>query len=128
MTVVILAQIADTPVDAVVQGLSARDIPVFRADTSWFPRQLVLDAQLACDGRWTGELRTEYRNVRLEDIRSIWHRDPSAFSFPEGMIEVERAYAYREARLGFGGVLPAWTYSGSIFRIGPQTRSTNRFS
>ncbi|MGH3873352.1 MAG: ATP-grasp ribosomal peptide maturase [Pseudonocardiaceae bacterium] len=105
MTVVVLAQQADTPVDAVVHKLISRDIPVFRADTSWFPRRLVLDAQLAGDGRWTGELRTEHRSVRLADIRSIWHRDPSGFAFPESMTEVERAYAHREARLGFGGVL-----------------------
>lgn len=105
MTVVVLAQEADIPVDAVVHQLAERDVPVFRADTSWFPRELVLDAQLTNDGRWTGQLSTEHRAVQLDDIRSIWHRDPSAFSFADSMTDVERAYAYREARLGFGGVL-----------------------
>lgn len=105
MTVVVLAQTADTPVDLVVQQLAERDIPVFRADTSWFPRELILDARLTSGGRWTGELRTEHRAVQLGDIRSIWHRDPSAFCFAQTMTDVERAYAYREARLGLGGVL-----------------------
>jgi ATP-grasp ribosomal peptide maturase len=105
MTVVILAQEADTPVDKVVRELAERDIPVFRADTSWFPRQLTLDARLGSNGRWIGELSTTHRAVDLQDIRSIWHRDPSAFSFAESMTDVERAYAHREARLGLGGVL-----------------------
>ncbi|MGH3692666.1 MAG: ATP-grasp ribosomal peptide maturase [Pseudonocardiaceae bacterium] len=89
----------------VVRELTERDIPVFRADTSWFPRQLVLDARLSSDGCWIGELSTSHRMVDLEAIRSIWHRDPGAFSFTESMTEVERAYAHREARLGLGGVL-----------------------
>jgi ATP-grasp ribosomal peptide maturase len=89
----------------VVRELTAREVPVFRADTSWFPRELVLEARLSTEARWTGELRTKHRTVNLEAIRSIWHRDPGAFSFAEGMTEIERAYAHREARLGFGGVL-----------------------
>lgn len=52
-------------------------------------------------------MRTEHRSVDLADIRSIWYRDPAAFRFPTGLTEVERAYAHREARLGFGGVLAA---------------------
>lgn len=105
MTVLVVAQQADTPVDAVIRELGARDVPVFRVDTAWFPRELVLDARLGSDGRWTGELRTDHRRVDLEDIRSIWYRGPGAFCFAEGMTDVERAYAHREARLGLGGVL-----------------------
>lgn len=106
MTVLILAQDADAPTDAVVAELTRRKIAVFRADTSWFPRRLVLDAELT-GGRWTGTLSTDHRSVRLGDIRAIWYRDPSAFVFPPELTEVERAYAHREARLGFGGVLAA---------------------
>lgn len=105
MTVVIFAQEADTPVDAVVRELTARDITVFRADTSWFPRQLVLYATLHSDCSWIGQLTTAHRRVWLEDIRSIWYRDPTTFSFADGLTDVERAYAHREARLGLGGVL-----------------------
>ncbi len=53
MTVLVLAQQADTPADAVVRQLTIRRITFFRADTSWFPRQLVLDARLSGDGRWS---------------------------------------------------------------------------
>lgn len=105
MTVVIFAQQADSPVDVMVRQLTERSVPVFRADTSWFPRRLVLDARLSDDGRWTGQLSTTHRTVDLGAIRSIWYRDPTAFSFAEGLTDVERAYAHREARLGLGGVL-----------------------
>lgn len=105
MTVLVFAEQSDTPVDAVVRELTARDVPVFRVDTSWFPRELVLEALLDDEGRWAGVLRTQHRTVDLGAIRSIWYRGPGAFSFADGMTEVEQAYAYREARLGLGGVL-----------------------
>jgi hypothetical protein len=105
VTVVIFAEKADIPVDAVVRELAARNVPVFRADTSWFPRLLTLEALLGSDGTWTGVLATKHRAVNLGDIRSIWSRHPGAFSFAEGMTDVERAYAHREAPLGLGGVL-----------------------
>src|SRR5262249_27080195 len=66
---------------------------------------MTLEAFLDGDGHWRGLLRTAHRTVELSEIRSIWCRHPGAFSFPEGMTEVERAYAHREARLGLGGVL-----------------------
>jgi ATP-grasp ribosomal peptide maturase len=105
VTVVIFADNNDVPVDAVVRELTERDVPVFRADTSWFPRTLTMEALLDSDGHWRGLLRTSHRTVELSDIRSIWCRHPGTFGFPEGMTEVERAYAHREARLGLGGVL-----------------------
>lgn len=105
MTVVIFADKADIPVDAVVREFTVRDVPVFRVDTSWFPRELVLEALLDGAGRWVGTLRTQHRTVDLGDIRSIWYRAPGVFSFAEGMTDVERAYAHCEARLGLGGVL-----------------------
>jgi ATP-grasp ribosomal peptide maturase len=105
VTVLVFAEQSDTPVDAVVRELTARDVPVFRVNTSWFPRELVLEAILDDEGRWAGVLRTQHRTVDLGAIRSIWYRGPGAFSFADGMTEVEQAYAYREARLGLGGVL-----------------------
>lgn len=107
MTVLVLAQEADAPTDHLVAELTSREIPVFRACTSWFPRRLVLDAEINPDGRWCGSLETEHRAVQLSEIRSVWYRDPAAFVFAEQMTEVERAYAHREARLGLGGVLAA---------------------
>lgn len=106
VTVLVIAQTDDRMVDAVVSDLADLAVPVFRADTSWFPRQLGLHAQHRY-GRWIGELRTEHRHVRLEDIRSVWYRSPSAFRFDPEMNDVERAFAHREARMGFGGLLAA---------------------
>lgn len=104
MTVVIFAQDNDSPVDQVVLALAERDIPVFRADLSWFPQKLTVDARFN-DGLWSGELRTPSRSVSFDEIRSVWYRNPAAFGFPAGMSDVERAHAHREARLGLGGVL-----------------------
>lgn len=107
MTVVVLAEVADTPVDMVVRELTSRDVPVFRMDTGWFPRRLKIDAYLDNQGFWTGELRTEFRSVDLSEIRAILSRGPGAFQFVNGMTDSERIYAHREARLGLGGVLAA---------------------
>lgn len=107
MTVLVLAQDADAPTDHLVAELGRRGVPVFRADSSWFPQRLVLDAEIDHAGHWHGVLSTEHHAVHLGEIRSVWYRDPSAFTFPEGLTDVERAYAHREARLGFGGVLAA---------------------
>ncbi|RKT85588.1 ATP-grasp ribosomal peptide maturase, SAV_5884 family [Saccharopolyspora antimicrobica] len=106
MTVVIFADEADAPVDAVVRTLTRRGVPVFRADTSWFPDRLVLDAELRAS-RWVGSLTTEHRSVALEDIRSIWYCSPTPFRFPPGMAPQWRTHAAREAKFGFGGVLSA---------------------
>jgi ATP-grasp ribosomal peptide maturase len=107
VTVLVLAQEADAPTDHLVAELTRRRVPVFRACTSWFPRHLVLDAEINPDELWSGSLATEHRSVQLSGIRSVWYRDPGPFAFAEEMTEVERAYAHREARLGLGGVLAA---------------------
>lgn len=104
MTVVIFAQDCDAPVDQVIQKLTEREVPVFRADTSWFPQRLAIDARLEGE-RWVGCLSTDHHRVDLDDIRSIWYRDPSAFDFPANLTHPERRFAFREARLGLGGVL-----------------------
>lgn len=104
MTVLVLAQDCDASVDRVVLALAERAVPIFRADLAWFPQHLILDAELD-DGHWVGALCTEHRSVELRDIRSIWYRDPGAFSFPAPMTPLERGYAFAEARLGVGGVL-----------------------
>ncbi len=104
MTVLVFAQEFDRSADRVVLKLNERNVPVLRIDTSWFPQQLMVDAEL--DGaRWVGELRTPHRSVALESLRSAWYRSPAAFEFPAGMSRAEREHAGREAKLGLGGVL-----------------------
>lgn len=70
MTVLVLAEEYDPTVDRIVAELARRDVPVFRADLSWFPRRMSLGAQLR-DGRWCGRLHTEHRDVDLVGIRSV---------------------------------------------------------
>jgi ATP-grasp ribosomal peptide maturase len=106
MTVLVLASELDRTADGVVSGLTERGVPVMRVDLSWFPQRLTLDAEFR-DGSWHGHLRTEYHEVDLATVRSVWVRTPSSFQMPEGMSAVEREFAKREAKLGVGGVLLA---------------------
>ncbi len=106
MTVLILATEHDISADRMVRALTDRDVPVFRVDLSWFPQQLSFDAELR-DDRWMGRLATPYREVTLEELRSIWYRNPSSFQFPAAMSGTERQHAQHEAKLGLGGVLGA---------------------
>ncbi|MGH3918018.1 MAG: ATP-grasp ribosomal peptide maturase [Pseudonocardiaceae bacterium] len=104
MTVLILAREFDPTADAVVGALGQRQVPVFRTDLSDFPSRLRLDAQLR-GGRWSGRLWTDHREVELGGVRSIWNRNPSTYAFPASMTAAEQDFAYREAKLGLGGVL-----------------------
>ncbi|MGQ0778926.1 MAG: ATP-grasp ribosomal peptide maturase [Pseudonocardiales bacterium] len=104
MTVLVIASELDRTVDGVVAALAHRGVPVFRADCSWFPQRLTLDAELR-DGRWQGYLATVDRRVELAQVRSIWYRNPAPFVFPAGMSQAELQHAEREARIGLGGVL-----------------------
>jgi len=89
VTVLILATEHDISADRMVRALTDRDVPVFRVDLSWFPQQLSFDAELR-DDRWMGRLATPYREVTLEELRSIWYRNPSSFQFPAAMSGTER--------------------------------------
>lgn len=104
MTVLVLARDFDPTVDAVVLTLAERQVPVFRTDLRDFPTWLGLDAELR-DGRWSGRLWTREREVRLEDVRSVWYRNPSSYRFMVTLSADERAFAHREATLGLGGML-----------------------
>lgn len=100
----VLAREFDPTADAVVGALVERQVPVFRVDLSDFPSRLRLGAELR-DGRWSGRLWTDHREVELDDVRSIWNRNPSSYAFPPSMTAAEQDFAYREAKLGLGGVL-----------------------
>ncbi|WP_370943674.1 MvdC/MvdD family ATP grasp protein [Amycolatopsis sp. cg5] len=104
MTVLILARDFDPTADAVVQALAERDIPVFRTDLQDFPRKLRMHAEL-CDGSWSGSLWNQHHEVDLAEVRAIWSRNPATYVFPETMTRAEQDLAFREAKLGLGGVL-----------------------
>lgn len=104
MTVLVLAAETDRTADSVITGLVERNVPVMRVDTSWFPQKMSLDAEFR-DSGCSGVLRTAHHEVDLGDIRSVWVRTPSAYSFPGTMSAAERDYARREAKIGVGGAL-----------------------
>lgn len=104
MTVLILADDLDLSVDAMITELTRRRVPATRLNMEWFPRQLSLDAELQ-DGRWVGELSTETRRVRLEEVQAVWRRNPTAFGLAAALTDAERQHAHTEAKLGVGGVL-----------------------
>ncbi|RNL83981.1 ATP-grasp ribosomal peptide maturase [Halostreptopolyspora alba] len=102
--VAVLATERDLTVDHVVTELAERGVPTARVDTADFPQHLTLTARLGESG-WGGALTGEYREVDLGSLRSVYYRRPGQFQLAEGMSTPERGWAYREARMGFGGAL-----------------------
>ncbi|MGH3568059.1 MAG: ATP-grasp ribosomal peptide maturase [Pseudonocardia sp.] len=102
----VIAAETDRTADGVITGLTDRGVPVMRIDTAWFPQRMILDAEFD-RGAVVGVLRTEHREVALEDVRSVWVRTPNAYALPEGLSAAERDYCKREAKIGLGGVLMA---------------------
>jgi ATP-grasp ribosomal peptide maturase len=104
VTVLILAPERDFTADRMVKTLEDRDVPVARVDTAWFPQRANIDAELR-NGRWVGTLSAAGRAIAFEELRSVWYRNPSAFSFPAELSVTERNWAMSETKLGLGGVL-----------------------
>ncbi|MEW2507598.1 ATP-grasp ribosomal peptide maturase [Amycolatopsis sp. NPDC047767] len=104
MSVLILTGERDPSADLMVSALEKRETIVHRVDTSWFPGQLSLTAELA-SGRWCGSLRTPYRTIDLDTITAVWYRSPRIFDFPAAMTATERQHATIEAKYGLGGIL-----------------------
>lgn len=102
-TVLVLTEPGDTTADLVIKELEHRATRVFRADTGDFPHSLSVSAWF--DGSWNGEIHSQDGSVDLRDIRSVYVRRPTAFTFPVSMTDSERRFATREARRGIGGLL-----------------------
>ncbi|MBB6171671.1 ATP-grasp ribosomal peptide maturase [Nocardiopsis mwathae] len=108
MSVLILAHPSDTVADLVADELEGRGMAVARLTPSAFPRKLTMAARLKDGGRWSGTLTTsDGRRIELGEIRAVWRRSASQFVLDGRMTAPERAFAYGEARRGFGGVLAA---------------------
>lgn len=102
-TVLVLTEPSDTTADLVVKELDHQGARVFRADTGDFPLSLRVSAWF--DGSWRGEIHGPDGSVDLHDIRSVYVRRPTAFTFPASMNDAEERFAAREARRGIGGLL-----------------------
>src|SRR5262249_22963478 len=106
MAILVLAERTDATADRVVHELNERDAVVFRCDAAEFPSTLVLSGHLNPGGAgWRGRLRTQHREVSLEDVTGVYFRRPTPFRLPEHMSAAERRFAGAEAKMGFGGVL-----------------------
>ncbi|WP_405360835.1 ATP-grasp ribosomal peptide maturase [Kitasatospora sp. NBC_00085] len=104
--VLVLTGAFDPTADLVIEELNRRVVPVFRADTAWFPSRLALAADLDGTG-WRGTLATDRRTLDLATVRAVYYRRPTPCEFPESMPREARAVAMAEARRGFGGLLSA---------------------
>lgn len=104
MGVLVLSEECDPTADAVTEALQQRNVEVHRVDVGWFPARLDLDADLGETG-WAGALRAGYREIALEDLRSVFYRRPTPFVFPPGLSGPELRHARMEAKIGLGGCL-----------------------
>lgn len=102
-TVLVLTQPGDATADLVVKELRHRGARVFRMDTGDFPLSTHVSAWF--DGSWRGEIRGLDGSVDLREIRAVYVRRPTGFTFPPSMTDAEERFAAREARRGIGGLL-----------------------
>lgn len=110
MTVLVLTDEGDTTADHVLAELAGRGVPAVRIAPSDFPIRVALAARAGCGESWSGCLIDRDSGQALVDlaaVRAVYYRRPNQFAVAEEMSGPERAFAYGEARRGFGGVLQA---------------------
>lgn len=108
MTVLILTHDADPTADRVAAELALRGVPVVRLDQASIPQRLSISARISTGRRWAGRLWDQAGElVDLSTVRAVWHRHTRQFVVDDRMSSPERAFAYGEARRGYGGVLAA---------------------
>lgn len=108
-TILVVTEQFDVTADHVVTELSERGTPVVRFDTSEFPRRIVATSRL--DQASSGSIRTSAHVADLGDVSAVYYRRPSIYRPHPDLSEVDAAWAVREARFGFGGLLaslPVW--------------------
>ncbi|MDT0493371.1 hypothetical protein RM717_22990 [Streptomyces griseus] len=95
----------DPTADYVLRELTERGVPFWRTDLADFPGRSTLTAELRPDGRWDGWMYDELRGVDLSELRSVWWRKPTPYSFPDTMSGPERRFAASQAKGSLPGVL-----------------------
>lgn len=110
--VLIITEDPDRTADKVAAELAIRGVPVLRLVSSDFPQGIKMAATLGAHG-WEGTLTLPAGDVlALADVGAIYRRRPTQFKMDDRMSSPERAFAYGEARRGFGGVLNALAVNG----------------
>jgi ATP-grasp ribosomal peptide maturase len=110
MTVLILTDDDDRTASRVAVELAGRGIPVVQIDPADFPVKVNLAGEINSGTPWSGTVidsETRHTRVDLADIACVYYRRPTQFQLAQSMSGPERAFAYGEARRGFGGVLQA---------------------
>ncbi|MFB8167231.1 ATP-grasp ribosomal peptide maturase [Kitasatospora purpeofusca] len=105
--VLVITGTFDPTADLVIEELNRRAVPVFRADTAWFPSRLAVVAGRDGPAGWYGTVATGHRVLDLAAVRSVYYRRPTPSDFPPELPTEARAVAATEARRGFGGLLAA---------------------
>ncbi|MEV7602980.1 ATP-grasp ribosomal peptide maturase [Kitasatospora sp. NPDC089797] len=117
--VLVVTNLDDPTTDLVIGELHDRGIPVVRFDSGDFPTTLSFAATITPHGI-EGTLSTPTRTADLADVRSLYYRRPSGFTFPH-LNEQDSRFAATQARYGLGGVLaslPDCLYVNHPHRIG----------
>lgn len=102
--VLVVTQADDMTADAVIGELNSRGVPVARFDSADFPGNLTMAAEVGGGRGISGRMVTATRTADLANVRSLYYRRPSAFSFP-GLSAQDARFAAVQARYGLGGVL-----------------------
>jgi ATP-grasp ribosomal peptide maturase len=102
--VLVITQADDMTADAVIRELNSRSVPIVRFDSADFPENLAMVAEVGGGRRLSGRLATATRTADLANVRSLYYRRPSNFSFP-GLSTQDARFATVQARYGLGGVL-----------------------
>jgi ATP-grasp ribosomal peptide maturase len=100
--ILILTQELDVHADAVIRELDRRHVPVTRLHTADFPQAVTLTAR--CRERWSTTVRTDHRELRLEEVTSVWYRRPAQFKLSPALTTGERRFVLTESRMAFGGL------------------------
>lgn len=130
MTVLILTHVEDKTADRVAAELALRGVPVARLDQAEIPLAVAVEGRIGSSGRWSGQLR--YREneavvADLTDVRSVWHRHTRQFVVDPQMSGPERAFAYGEARRGYGGILAALSLTGCLWVNDPIATARSEY-
>lgn len=106
--VLVVTERFDVTADHVVTELAERGCEVVRFDTAEFPGALTMSARLD-DG--SGSLQVGDRTAQLCNVAAVYYRRPSIHQVHPDLEPADAAWAVREARFGFGGLLaslPVW--------------------
>jgi hypothetical protein len=121
-TVVILTDDADQAASRVAAELALRGVAVVRLDAAEFPATVAMAAMIGPSGGWAGPLTRNGKHlVELSRVGAVYYRRPTQFQMDPQMTGPERAFAYGEARRGFGGVLVALGVLGRCLWVNEPT-------